>query len=92
MRYISDDGKVFNTESECVDHENTVKAEQAEKAQFEREKDEMYKYILEEQKKVNKMKEDYFKKYGNEIDLRLITDFDVLRFIYDASFNNPFRV
>lgn len=92
MRYISDDGKVFNTENECVDHENAVKAEQAEKAQFEREKDEMYKYILDEQKKVNKMKENYFKKYGNEIDLRLITDFDILRFIYDASFNNPFRV
>ena len=92
MRYISDDGKVFNTESECVDHENAVKAEQAEKAQFKREKDEMYKYILDEQKKVNKMKEDYFKKYGNEIDLRLISDFDILRFIYDTPFNNAFRL
>ena len=92
MRYISDDGKVFNTENECIDHENAVKAEQAEKAQFEKEKDEMYKYILDEQKKVNRLKEDDFKKYGNEIDLRLITDFDILRFIYDAPFNNPFRV
>lgn len=92
MRYISDDGKVFNTESECVDHENTVKAEQAEKAQFEREKDEMYKYILDEQKKLDKLKEDYFKKYGNKIDLKLIPDLDILRFIYDTPFNNAFRL
>lgn len=25
MRYISDDGKVFNTEQECLEHENMIK-------------------------------------------------------------------
>lgn len=30
MRYISDDGKVFNTEYECCEHEKRIRAEKEE--------------------------------------------------------------
>lgn len=30
MRYISDDGKVFNTEYECCEHENEIRVEREE--------------------------------------------------------------
>lgn len=30
MRYVSDDGKVFNTEYECCEHENKIRIEREE--------------------------------------------------------------
>lgn len=34
MRYISDDGKVFNTEQECCEHEQKVKQERVKKEEL----------------------------------------------------------
>lgn len=36
MRYISDDGKVFNTEQECCEHERRIRKEKANREQRER--------------------------------------------------------
>ena len=49
MRYISDDGKVFNTEEECLDHENPekkrIEEERIKKEQFETERKELLKEV-----------------------------------------------
>lgn len=35
MRYISDDGKVFNTEQECCEYEQRIEAERVKREQLE---------------------------------------------------------
>ena len=40
MRYISDDGKVFNTEQECLEHEN-IEKKRLEEEKLKKEKLEM---------------------------------------------------
>lgn len=38
MRYISDDGKVFNTEQECCEHERQVENQRVKRDQLEKER------------------------------------------------------
>ena len=49
MRYISDDGKVFNTEQDCLEHENLekkrIEEERIKKEQFETERKELLKEV-----------------------------------------------
>lgn len=64
MRYLSDDGKVFNTEQDCCEHEQKVQKEKANKEQ--REKLQKIKNIYEE---LEKLVLEYGRLYGvqNEI-------------------------
>ncbi len=68
MRYISEvDNKVFNTEQECLEHENTIRKsreeelKRKEKLQMERQNrlDEIYKKDEELRKLIGSYKEDY---------------------------------
>lgn len=52
MRYISEDGKVFNTEMECLDHEKILKAEEDKKTKAAKEKEERYKALVDQQNKI----------------------------------------
>lgn len=52
MRYISEDGKVFNTEGECLDHEHELKEAEVQKAKLAKEKDDRLKAIYEKQSKI----------------------------------------
>lgn len=45
MRYISDDGKVFNTEQECREHEQRVKQEKIKK-QYKEICEDIYKHYV----------------------------------------------
>ena len=64
MRYLSDDGKVFNTEQDCCKHEQKVQKEKANKEQ--REKLQKIKNTYEE---LEKLVLEYGRLYGvqNEI-------------------------
>lgn len=63
MRYISDDGKVFNTEHECTEWENDLRKRKEEQARKEEER-----RIKEEKLKAEKMERfDLIKKHKKEL-------------------------
>lgn len=68
MRYISDDGKVFNTEEECLDHENSekkrVEEERIKKEQFETERKELLKEVKGLYGALEQKVQEYEVKYG----------------------------
>lgn len=63
MRYISDDGKVFNTEHECCEHEQRIGQERIRKEKLEMERknrlDSINKKYEDLQKDVFEYKKDY---------------------------------
>jgi hypothetical protein len=63
MRYISDDGKVFNTEQECCEHEYKIEQERVreEKIEMERQNrlDSINKKYEDLQKEISEYKKDY---------------------------------
>lgn len=90
MRYISEDGKVFEAEWECLEHENKLKAKEAEKAKAEQEKQRRYQEIVDkqneivnEEKKLAAMQKSYLEEFcdvkvgelGDMLDMFGITDF-----------------
>lgn len=66
MRYLSDDGKVFNTEQECCKHEQIIQKEKANKEQREKLQKikaaykELEKLLLEYEQAYDLQKELYF--------------------------------
>lgn len=57
MRYLSDDGKVFQTEQECLEYEKKQKIDQARKA--------MAAEIDKKRQELEKLTEEYRKKYND---------------------------
>lgn len=75
MRYVSDDGKVFNTEVECTEYENVLKKkhdeenrkreeERLRKEKLEKERQERFELIKKHQKELNEEIQSYQKDYG----------------------------
>lgn len=68
MRYISDDGKVFNTEQECCDYENRIRREREEelkrKEKLEMERQNRFDTINKKYEELQKLIVDYRKDYG----------------------------
>lgn len=66
MRYLSDDGKVFNTEQECCEHEQKAKKEKVNREQREKLQkikstyEELEKLVLEYGQLYGFQKEVYF--------------------------------
>ena len=66
MRYLSDDGNVFNTEQECCEHEQRMRKEKANREQRERLQkikttyEELEKLVLEYGQLYGSQKELYF--------------------------------
>lgn len=52
MRYISDDGKVFNTEQECCEHEQKTKQERIIKEEHQKRQQERYVNIRKHHKEL----------------------------------------
>lgn len=82
MRYISDDGKVFNTEHECTEWENDLRKrmeeesrqreeERIRKEKLETERLERFDLIRKHQEELNKEMRSFQKDYGcmNPIEL-----------------------
>lgn len=63
MRYISDDGRVFNTEYECCEHEQKIKHEKENKEKFELERQNDLLTINKQYKELQKLILDFEKKY-----------------------------
>ena len=68
MRYISDDGKVFNTEQECCEHEQQIKkAEETErirKEKLESERKTLMDQICQKRKELSELTQKYYDKFG----------------------------
>lgn len=75
MRYISDDGKIFNSEIECTDYENNLKKKKEEekrkleeerirKEKLENERRDRFESIKKHQEELNKEIQSYQKDYG----------------------------
>lgn len=71
MRYISDDGKVFNTELECLEHENTEKKrleeERIKKEEIKKKQKERYDSICKHHKELINEIHSYEKDYNSYI-------------------------
>lgn len=81
MRYISDDGKVFNTEQECLEHENSEKRKAEEllkKEQFEVERKQLLKEINDEYKVLQKKLREYAEKTGMKQRFSFVPFYDIM--------------
>lgn len=68
MRYISDDGRVFNTEQECYEHEQYVKkaeeTERIKKEKLESERKTLMDQICQKRKELSELTQTYYEKFG----------------------------
>ena len=80
MRYISDDGKVFNTEQECCEHEQKIEKDRIsrEEKEMERQNDldkinrkhkELQDLVFEYKRKYHVMLEGYFISFQDLVDM-----------------------
>lgn len=74
MRYLSDDGKVFQTEQECLEHEKKQKADQARKA--------MAAEIDKRRQELEKLTEEYRKKYNDSPKTESLKKEDILSVLF----------
>ena len=75
MRYLSDDGKVFQTEQECLEHEMKQKADQARKA--------MAAEINKKRQELEKLTEEYRKKYNDSPKTESLKKKDILSVLFE---------
>lgn len=64
MRYISDDGKVFNTEQECCEYEREIEAEKAKREKLEKERQSRLDTINKRYEELQTLLSEYEKEYG----------------------------
>lgn len=68
MRYISDDGKVFNTEQECCEYEQRIKQERVKKEKLEMERQNRLDSINKKYEDLQKDISEYRKNYGTRLE------------------------
>lgn len=74
MRYISDDGNVFNTERECLEHEKLIKR----KEEAEEKRKEASENIVKHYRELCEEIADYERSYKTKIDLDMNKIMDIL--------------
>lgn len=74
MRYLSDDGKVFQTEQECLEYEKKQKIDQARKA--------MVAEIDKKRQELEKLTEEYRKKYNDSPKTESLKKEDILSVLF----------
>lgn len=74
MRYLSDDGKVFQTEQECLEYEKKQKIDQARKA--------MAAEIDKRRQELEKLTEEYRKKYNDSTKTESLKKEDILSVLF----------
>lgn len=74
MRYLSDDGKVFQTEQECLEYEKKQKIDQARKA--------MAAEIDKKRQELEKLTEEYRKKYNDSSKTKSLKKEDILSVLF----------
>lgn len=100
MRYISEDGKVFNTEEECLEHENETRNEEARKKEELEQKKKVRKAryaelveleakIAEYTSKYNALQKEYLETY---CDVKVADLGDLLDIIGIPNYGFPFKL
>lgn len=74
MRYLSEDGKVFQTEQECLEYEKKQKIDQARKA--------MAAEIDKKRQELEKLTEEYRKKYNDSPKTESLKKEDILSVLF----------
>ena len=64
MKYISDDGMIFNTECECCEHEQRVKDQKIKRKQLEKERKDRLGIINKKYDELQNLLSEYEKDYG----------------------------
>lgn len=64
MRYISDDGKVFNTEQECCEYEQYVEKQKVKREKLEKERKDKLGTINKKYEELQKLLSEYERDYG----------------------------
>lgn len=64
MKYISDDGKVFNTAQECSEYEQRVENQRVKRKQLEKERQDRLSVINKKYDELNNLLSEYEKDYG----------------------------
>ena len=64
MKYLSEDGKVFNTEQECCEYERQVENQKAKKEHLEKERKDKLNAINQKYEELNNLLSEYEEKYG----------------------------
>lgn len=64
MRYISDDGKVFNTEQECREYERGIEVEKVKREKLEKERQSRLDTINKRYEELQTLLSEYEKEYG----------------------------
>ncbi len=64
MKYISDDGKVFNTEQECCEYEQQVENERTKRERLEKERQDKLSDINKKYQELQNLLSEYEKDYG----------------------------
>ena len=64
MRYISNDGKVFNTEQECCEHERHIEKQKNEREKLEKERKDRLAAINKKYEDLQNLLFEFEKDYG----------------------------
>ena len=64
MRYISDDGKVFNTEQQCYKYEQRLEDQRVKREQLEKERQDRLSAINKKYEELQNLLSKYEKDYG----------------------------
>lgn len=64
MRYISEDGKIFNTEQECCEYEQRVKQEKENKEMWEEERKSKLNTINKKYSELQELISEFEEEYG----------------------------
>ena len=64
MRYMSDDGKVFNTEQECCEHEQQIESKRVKRERLEKEHQDRLSAINAKYEELQKLLSEYENDYG----------------------------
>lgn len=64
MKYISEDGKVFNTEQECCEYEQLIESKKHKREQLEKERQDRLSAINKKYEELNDLLSEYEKDYG----------------------------
>lgn len=68
MRYISDDGKVFNTEQECCEYEQKIESERVKKEKSEKERKDRLATINKKYEELQNLLSEFEKDYGTRLE------------------------
>lgn len=68
MRYISDNGKVFNTEQECCEYEQKIEAERVKRDKLEMERQNRLDSINKKYEDLQEEISEYRKDYGTRLE------------------------